>query len=143
VTFSSAGLDKMRKMMNDCSASNSGKKPDFIVTTQTIWEAYMDLAEASHTVNTTPSKAGSRIADLGFDVAYYRGVPMVWDVNCPSGKMFFLNKEAIKLRTTGWSISKFVPTIILGASASVAQLECYCALTVSNRRLLGQISTIS
>lgn len=143
VTFSTQGLDKMRQMVNDVSAGNQGKKPGMIVTTQTIWEAYVDLAESSLALQTAPTKAGNRVADLGFNVAYYQGIPVVWDVNCPSGRMYFLNKEAIKFRSTGWELSKFQETITHGIDARVARLRTFVAMTVSNRRLLGQISTIS
>lgn len=143
VTFSSAGLDKMRSMLNDISAGNQGKKPGMIVTTQAIYEAYMDLAEQALLLNTPPTKAGQRVADLGFNVAYYQGVPITWDPKCVSGRMYFLNKEGVQVRRTPWELSKFQPLTAAGISGRVAELSCWVATTVTHRRILGQISTIT
>lgn len=143
VTFASAGLDKMRSMMNDISAGNQGKKPGMIVTTQAIYEAYMDLAEQALLLNTPPTKAGQRVADLGFNVCYYKGVPMTWDPKCVSGRMYFLNKEGVQVRRTPWQLSKFQPLTASAISGRVAELSCWVATTVTHRRILGQISTIT
>lgn len=145
VTFATQGLDKMRQMINDVSAGNQGYRPDAIVTTQTIWEAYADLAEQANVLQTTPGKAAQRMADLGFPVLSYQGIPVTWDVNCPSGRMYFINKSALKMRILGkgWELLPFESTRASGIDARVAMLRCFVATTVSNRRLLGQISTIT
>ena len=145
VTFSSAGLAKMDKMVNDVSAGNQGFRPGLIVTTQTIYEAYMEQARDANVISTTPGKGQGRIADLGFEVANFRGIPIVWDENCPSGRMYFLNKKGIKMRVLGkgWELLPFERTTSSGIDARVAMLRCFVATTVSHRRVLGQISTIS
>lgn len=143
VTFSSAGLDKMRAMINDVSAGNQGKRPGMIVTTQAIWEAYVDLAEGKVSMDIVPGKGASRIADLGFPVATYQGIPITWDPNCPSGRMYFLNSEGIQFRATPWKLSEFQDLTSSGIDGRVARLSCWAAVTVSHRRILGQISTIS
>lgn len=145
VTFSTGGLDAMRTMIHNCSAGNSGFRPDLIVTTQTIFEAYLDLAEQANVINTVPGKAQQRIADLGFNAANYMGIPITWDPNCPSGRMYFLNKKGVKLRMLGkgLELSPFVRTYFQGVDARVAQLRLFCCTTVSHRRINGQISSIT
>lgn len=143
VTFASAGLDKMRKMINDVSAGNQGKRPGMIVTTQTIWEAYVDLAEQAHLLQSPPTKAAQRVADLGFQSATYQGIPVVWDTNATSGRMYFLNSDGLQFRATEWELSKFQDAVVNGIDARVARLRCWAVPTVSHRRILGQISTIT
>lgn len=145
VTFSTGGLDAMRTMIHNCSAGNSGFKPDLIVTTQTVYEAYLDLAEQANVIYTTPGKVQQRIADLGFTAANYMGIPITWDPNCPSGRMYFLNKKGVKLRMLGKGLEllPFQRTNSHGIDARVAALRCFVATTVSHRRINGQIDTIS
>lgn len=145
VTFATQGLDKMRQMVNDVSAGNQGFRPDLIVTTQTIYEAYLDLAEHANVIYTTPGKVQTRIADLGFTAANYQGIPITWDPNCPSGRMYFLNKKGLKVRMlgSGWELLPFESTRSNGIDARVALLRCFVATTVSHRRIQGQISTIT
>lgn len=145
VTFSTQGLDKMRQMVLDVSAGNQGFRPDLIVTTQTIYEAYLDLAEQAQVIQTVPGKVQTRIADLGFTAANYQGIPITWDPGCPSGRMYFLNKKGLKVRMlgNGWELLPFASTHVNGIDARVALLRCFVTTTVSHRRIQGQISTIS
>lgn len=145
VTFSTAGLAKMDKMINDCSAGNSGFRPDMIVTTQTLYEAYQEIARDANVLQTVVGKGAQRIADLGFPVVTHQGIPITWDANCPSGRMYFLNKSALKLRMMGKGVelSPFVRLTGHGIDARVAQLRVFLCTTVSHRRILGQISTIT
>lgn len=145
ITFSTGGLDKMRTLMNDVSAGNQGFRPSLIVTTQSIYEAYMDLAEQANVINTTPGKVQSRIADLGFTAANYQGIPITWDPNCPSGRMYFLNNKGMHLRILGkgWELGKFESIASTGVDARVARLRCFLQLTCSHRRIQGQLSTIT
>lgn len=66
---------------------------DVMVTTQTLFEKYMDLTRAS--INTL--KPDAKIAEMGFDSATFKGKPLVWDRDCPSTHMYFLNFNAVKL----------------------------------------------
>jgi hypothetical protein len=141
--FGTYGLDKMRKMMNDVSAGNQGKRPGMIVTTQAIWEAYVDQAEGKTQLDITPGKAAGRIADLGFPVATYQGIPMTWDPSAESGKMYFLNPEGIQFRATPWKLSPFQDLTSSGIDGRVARLSCWVAVTVAHRRILGVLHTIS
>lgn len=147
ITASTGLLDKMRSIVNDVSRGGGfkGARPGLIVTTQSVFEAYMDLAEQAHVINTEASSGQSRIADLGFPVANYQGIPITWDENCPSGRMYFLNKDGLHFRVLGkgWKLHPFKETYSNGIMARVAVLELYCQVTVSEGRILGQLSNIS
>lgn len=146
ITASTGLLDKMRSLLNDVSRGNKGgTRPGLIVTTQSVYEAYMDLAEQAHVINTNASSGQSRIADLGFPVANYQGIPITWDENCPSGRMYFLNKEGVKMRTMGkgWTLTPFQSTYGQGIAARTAVLEGWFQTSVSESRILGQLDTIT
>jgi hypothetical protein len=69
------------------------ESPQVIVTTQTLFEKYMDLTRNIQSINRPEAK----IAELGFEQATYKGRPIIWDRDCISTKMYFLNFNYIKL----------------------------------------------
>ena len=95
------GLPKMRTAYN--SSSVGGKDaPTLIVTTQALFESYEGLftntaisGGGSHF--STPSEGKKTMADGGFQTLEFKGVPIVWDEQCPSGTMYFLNSKHMKL----------------------------------------------
>lgn len=146
ITASTGLLDKMRSLMNDVSRGNKGgARPGLIVTTQAVYEAYMDLAEQAHVINTEASSGQKRIGDLGFPAINYQGIAMTWDENCPSGRMYFLNKSGLHFRQLGggWKLLPFQSTHSNGLAARVAVLEGWFQTTISESRILGQLSTIT
>ena len=95
------GLADMRNAYN--SASVGGKDaPTLIVTSQTLFESYEALftnvaisGGGSHF--STPSAGKKQMADGGFQTLEFKGVPIVWDEQCPSDRMYFLNTKHMKL----------------------------------------------
>lgn len=83
-------LASMRTVYNSSSRGNS--RPELIITTQDIFEDYEALVLANNDITRTDSKLG----DAGFQNLLFKGVPMVFDEDCPSGTMFFLNPEFMK-----------------------------------------------
>jgi hypothetical protein len=87
------------------TASNNEAPPQVIVTTQTLFEKYMDLTRAKQSVNMPQAE---RVAELGFDAAQFKGRPVIWDTDCPTGYMFFLNFDFLKLgyhQDFNWKVS--------------------------------------
>jgi hypothetical protein len=77
------------------SASDNIDPPNVIITTQTLFEKYIDLARGTISTN----KPDAMFAEMGFkEGATFRGVPIIWDSDCPSGAMFFLNTKHIGLK---------------------------------------------
>lgn len=80
------GLDKMRKMFNNTSVGKV--QPDLIVTTQDVIEQYEAYVEGDKYRVTS-----NKLADAGFKNVEFKGIPMVFDNDCPAGYMYFLNSD--------------------------------------------------
>jgi hypothetical protein len=87
---STQGLDIMRSMFTSCIRGNS--KPTLIVTTADLYNEYEANVEGNK-MRTMSNK----LADAGFMNIEFKGVPMVFDEDCPDNEMLFLNSEFIKL----------------------------------------------
>jgi len=82
----------MRTAFNTVARNRS--HPDIIITTQTLFEKYESLVLPSYRTENL------KMADLGFTNLAFKGVPIIYDDFCPSGVMFFLNSEYMKLRVS-------------------------------------------
>lgn len=138
-TAEALGLPKMRTAYN--TASVGGKDtPDLIVTTQTLYESYETLftnvaisGGGSHFQ--TPSEGMKKVADGGFQALQFKGVPIVWDEQCQSGTMYFLNTKHMKLvahKDANFSTSNFVKPE--NQDARVAQVLFMGNLTCNRRK---------
>jgi len=100
-TVETLGLPKMRTAYN--TASVGGKDtPTLIVTTQALFETYESLftnvaISGGGTSFSTPTEGMKNMADGGFQSLQFKGVPIVWDEQCPTGTMYFLNAKHMKL----------------------------------------------
>ena len=95
LTIESNLLDEMETMWNNCSKyKTAGKKsPDMIVTTQTIYERYQKLTRAMGIYSYSDP---GRAIDLGAGDTMFKGAPIVWDLDCPEGTMYFLNSDTME-----------------------------------------------
>lgn len=104
VTYDFTGLTTAAKLLtamttvfNKCTEFKGGKKtkaaPDIILTTRQIYQDYEVLADAYRQIvsNTNTS------ADLGFGNLTFKGIPIFWDPECPSGCMYFLNTSTLEM----------------------------------------------
>lgn len=120
--------------------------PNLIVTTQTQFEAYEALltnfnAQVSFA---TPSTDSKKLGDAGFQALEFKGEPIVWDENCNSGVMYFLNTEHMKLvvhSDANFSTSDFVKPE--NQDAKVAQILFMGNLTCDRRKSFGKLETLS
>lgn len=139
-TSEALGLAKMRTAFN--TASVGGKDtPDLIVTTQTLFEKYeglftvVSVASTTSGAFSTPSEGVKKVADGGFQTMSFKGVPVVWDEQCPSGTMYFLNTKHMKLvvhKDANFSTSDFVKPE--NQDARVAQILWMGNLTCNRRK---------
>jgi hypothetical protein len=90
-SFAANGLAEMRNIFNDCSVYSAGDHPDFIITTQTVFEYYEGVLQPQERFQ------DSKTADGGFQNLLFKGVPLTWDPNCTASKMYFLNTKYLKL----------------------------------------------
>jgi len=83
------GLAKMRTMFNNTSVGKV--TPDLIITTQSITEEYEAYVEGDKYRVTS-----NKMADAGFRNIEFKGIPMVFDNDCPTGYMYFLNSDFMR-----------------------------------------------
>jgi hypothetical protein len=133
------GLTDMRAAYN--SASVGGRDvPTLIVTTQTLYEQYEALftnvaISGGGTSFSTQSEGRKQIADGGFSTLEFKGVPIVWDEQCPSGTMYFLNSKHMKLvvhKDANFKTSDFIKPE--NQDARVAQILFMGNLTCNRRK---------
>jgi hypothetical protein len=86
------GLSAMRNMYNSCSIQN--ERPTIIVTTQDLFEEYEANIESTK-LQTTDTK----MAEAGFMNQTFKGTPMVFDEDCQTSSMLFLNADYMKFVT--------------------------------------------
>lgn len=122
-------LASMRNVFN--SASRGKSTPRIIITTQSVYEDYEALVLANNDITRTDTKLG----DAGFQNLLFKGVPMVFDEDCTTGDMYFLNPDYMR-----FVIGKgrnFVPTPTQkpdNQDARLSMVLLYCNLTVNNRK---------
>ena len=130
-------IASMRDIFNSCS--RSGSKPKLIVTTQNGFQAYETLARADNTINTN-----LKLGDAGFTNLEFKGVPLTFDEDCPTQKMYFLNPEFMKFvvgKGRNFVNSPFMKPV--DQEARVAQLIVYCQLVLNNRARQGVLDGIT
>ena len=112
------------------TASRGNDHPDMIVTTQTLFEKYESLLTAQVRYQDT-TKANS-----GFQNLMFKQTPVVFDVSCTSGVMFFMNSKYLKLvgMNGHWfATSEFQKGTVAGVDARYALILSFGELTCSNR----------
>lgn len=146
----------------DYSLSAGGSEQwSYAVTTSNIHRILKQVARTYHQFQVNPqSKAGKRIADLGYQVVEYNGRPIVWDINCPAGFVYFFHERACYLAVsddTGASMgdvdsqgngleyelmrwSDMTPNNQVGRAT---YLHWCGQFVVEERRLIGQISGLT
>lgn len=130
--------DDMENMWNTIlnNTQDAEATPDAIVTTQTIYEIYGQMG-----FELTQARIDDlKLVDLGVGNLAFKGKPIIWSNQCPSGKLFFLNFDVLNLTydpaawfdMTNW---KDIPDQL----DRVAQILAALQLTCSNRQPLGVI----
>lgn len=84
-------LSDMRNLFNDCSTGQGVNQPKVIFTDQTSHELYEDEVQEIKVINDTMS------GDPMMKTVTFKGLPIYWSSQAPSGKMYFLNDDYISL----------------------------------------------
>jgi hypothetical protein len=86
--------DMRRSIYNAC-----GEQPDLIVCDAAQHEKFGQLFDGQRRYNQDVFLRGNKITlSGGYKALEFDGIPVIADVNCPSGKMLFLNSNYVKLR---------------------------------------------
>lgn len=117
-SFATQGINDMRTMFNTISFGND--KPDFIVTTQAIFEFYEKSLQPQERF------MSNKTADAGFMNLTFKNIPIVFDRDCTALTMYFLNSKYLSLvvhSDADFNQSPFIEPIkrFLGRIKSFAQ----------------------
>jgi hypothetical protein len=135
-SFAAQGLDDMRTLYNTLSFGND--KPDFITTTQTVFESYEKVLQPQERyVNT-------KAANSGFQNLTFKSVPVVFDRDCTSGVMYMLNSKYVSFvvhRDADMMTTPFVSPE--NQDVTTSKLLFQGNITTNNRRKLGKLTGIT
>lgn len=118
------------------SVSVGNDHPDFVLTTQTLFEKYESLLQPQLRYTDT------KTADAGFQNLLFKAAPVMYDVHCPAGEMYFLNSKFLKL--VGHTDKWFAQTDFIrpeNMDARYALIMCYGNLVCSNRKKQGKLAS--
>ena len=91
--FSATSATSLGKMSALVAAATFGRQgPRLVVTTKTLYSEYEGLLTANIRYATT------ELADAGFLHLAYQTMPVVFDDNCPSGEMYFIDTDNLWLQ---------------------------------------------
>lgn len=135
-SFAATGIDKMRTSFNTVSFGND--KPDIIITDQNVYEYYEKALQPQERFQSNTA------ADAGFQNLTFKNVPMMFDRDCTSGYMYFLNSNALSFvvhQDADFSTGPFVTPE--NQDVSTAMILFQGNLTCNNRRKLAVITGIT
>lgn len=85
----------MRTLMGN--ATEGGRAPTVIFTTQFIYNRYWNLLQPNQAWPVNPGGADVQLAQAGFTNAVFDGVPVIVDSHVPANHLFFLNERYLEL----------------------------------------------
>ena len=132
-TVAALSLAQMTTAYNTASVGND--HPDMILGTQTLFEKYESLLQPQLRYTDT------KTADAGFQNLLFKAAPIMYDVHCNAGTMFFLNTKYITL--VGHSSKWFQQTEFIrpeDLDARYALIMCYGNLTTRNAKKQGKLT---
>ncbi len=126
-------LAQMTSLFNTVSKGND--KPDFIMTTQTLFEKYESLLQPQLRYSDT------KTAEAGFENLMFKSAPIMFDAHCGSGIMYFLNSKYLGLtghrnvwfKNRGWILPQDI-------DARYLLLLSYGNMTCRNRARQGKLT---
>lgn len=129
------GVKDIGAMYNGLRIAKS--MPDFLFTTQAVYEAYEALAAPNIRFE------GQLKADLGFESVAFRRAEVMFDNDCPSGKMFFVNSKYLQFTKHSSAWLKMLPFAQpVNQDAKTALVISMGELVTDVRRAHGLISNI-
>jgi len=132
------GMIKMASLWNDVSEGN--EQPTHIFTTNDIYASFEEIFEGTGyqrlSSNDAPGVDGR--------MPSFRGIPVQYDRDCPSGKMYYLNTNYLKMHMqAGMNFAKTPFKEPANQMAKVAFIVAGLQITTNNRRRQGVIHSIT
>lgn len=133
-------LSDMRNLANTCSEGKTRMLPNIIITTQTVAELFDDeVLEQRMIINT---KDG---ADPESMSTAWKGIPLLWSSQCPSGRMYMLNSKYFGINIdpdVNFDMTEWKP-IPNQVNDRVAQIIVKLNAISSRRQSLGVMTSIA
>lgn len=132
----------LKTARNTINQGKGGSPVKIIVTNQTLFEKYESLLTPTYQMDPlVKSKEAERLGDVGFTALSYAGIPMVWDADCPTGEVYLLNAENLKLFVHDMANMKTTESNSpVDQHVSVRHIVMRCALGTNRRKSLGKLS---
>ena len=128
---------------NQCSLGGLKKQPTAVITTQTVFEGY----EGTLTTNsryTSEDRASNGDAAFLNDALLFKGKPVFYDEDCPSGNAYFVNAEHLKLVYLAGGWMKMYPEVDpANQLANVHKVATFANMGTNAARHLGVVSAIT
>lgn len=141
-TSTALTIAQMKTARNTINQGKGGSPVKFIVTTQTLFEKYESLLTPTYQMDPlVRSKEVERLGDVGFTALSYAGIPVVFDEDVPSGEMYFLNAENLKLYVHSMANNKMTEANSpVDQHVTVRHIVMRCALGSDRRKSLGKLT---
>ncbi len=141
---SSSAFDNLRATMravyNSASNGVAGKHPQYVGTTQTVFQGYEGLLTVNERF--TDKESG----DGGFknEVLKFKGAKLSYDGDTPTGQLHFWHPNFLKLAYLKGHWNKMTgPIRPANQTVDIYQVSSRCNLITTNRRMLGVVSAIT
>jgi hypothetical protein len=126
-------------MASRMSAARVGSdRPSVVTADSGNWDRYHALLQPQQRFQDAQSAKG------GFSSLMFQGIPVLDDAQCPSGYMFFLNEDYLKLyyhKDANFKFEAFAKPI--NQDVKVAKILWMGALASSNNRMHGVLTAIT
>jgi hypothetical protein len=135
-TTTTLTIPALETLVGQCTIGND--KPSLIITTQAQFDAYHGLLQPQERYTDEDTASG------GFKNLLFRGIPIVVDNHCPSGYMFLINENYLKLYVHKDENFRFEP-FQKPTDKNMACAKIYWAgeLVCSNCRMNGMFSALT
>lgn len=134
---SQAGLNAIDTSLNQATFGSKG--PKLMVTTKAVFTLFQ--------LGLTPNMRyvdDFTTGNVGFKALQYATIPIVFDDNCPSGRLYGIDTESIKLKMLNQGNFKQTPfQMRIDQLAEAALLYVFGNVTADSRRTSFVVTTIS
>lgn len=126
------------------ACSNNGNRPNLILTSQETWDVYEKICQAYQTFNRATTMRTKKIADMGYAVLEWRGIPVVVDpvINTTNYPMYMLSTRSfhhIHHPRANMSFGGFNEA--LDQVGRVGKIRYRCASMLDERRAFARWTT--
>jgi hypothetical protein len=142
-----SAYDNLRSSMtttfNQCSLGGVDSIPTGAVTDRATFEGYESLRVALEKIERSSKATGGDIAFLNRAIEF-KGIPLIYDENCPSATLYFVNNRFLKLcyLKGGW-MKMDGPISPNNQLVQTYKIKTFGNLTTSASRHLGVVTAIT